>query len=104
MGTQKLISHFLSGATRAWQFYKCAPGLPIGSGPQPSMLLSDGMQRLECRGSQATRCGAENALSFFVADKQSVTDWLFGLKASDEESAHALWRRYFAKLVGLARQ
>ena len=62
------------------------------------------MLRLECRGFQAGCCGAESAYSLFVSDKRSVTDWLDGLKASDDEAAHALWRRYFAKLVGLARQ
>jgi DNA-directed RNA polymerase specialized sigma24 family protein len=39
-----------------------------------------------------------------MADKQSVTGWLAGLKASDEEAAQALWRRYFDKLVALARR
>jgi DNA-directed RNA polymerase specialized sigma24 family protein len=40
----------------------------------------------------------------FMANNQSVTGWLDGLKASDEEAARALWRRYFEKIVALARQ
>ena len=34
----------------------------------------------------------------------SVTTWLALLKAGDEAAADALWRRYFAQLVELARQ
>jgi hypothetical protein len=34
----------------------------------------------------------------------SVTTWLALLKAGDEAAADALWRRYFAQLVEVARQ
>ena len=36
-----------------------------------------------------------------MPDKQSVTGWLQGLQAGDQEAADALWRRYFEKLVHL---
>jgi RNA polymerase sigma factor (sigma-70 family) len=35
---------------------------------------------------------------------QSVTHWIAALRGGDEEAARALWQRYFAKLVHLARQ
>ena len=35
---------------------------------------------------------------------RSVTTWLALLKAGDPDAADALWRRYFAQLVELARQ
>ena len=35
-------------------------------------------------------------------DPGSVTRWIDGLKAGDPEAAHALWERYFARLVRLA--
>src|SRR5262245_52746805 len=34
----------------------------------------------------------------------SVTTWLAALKAGDPATAEALWQRYFAQLVVLARQ
>jgi hypothetical protein len=36
-------------------------------------------------------------------DVGSVTRWLGGLKAGDEAAAQQLWERYFARMVGLAR-
>lgn len=38
-----------------------------------------------------------------MADKQSVTGWLQALQDGDEGAADSLWRRYFEKLVHLAR-
>lgn len=35
---------------------------------------------------------------------QSVTWWIQNLKQGDEDSANALWQRYFQRLAGLARQ
>jgi DNA-directed RNA polymerase specialized sigma24 family protein len=34
----------------------------------------------------------------------SVTDWIAGLKAGDEDAAQKLWENYFRRLVGLARR
>src|SRR6266403_1755718 len=34
----------------------------------------------------------------------SVTQWIDRLKAGDPDAAQKLWERYFARLVGLARQ
>ena len=34
----------------------------------------------------------------------SVTGWIDRLKAGDHAAAQPLWERYFARLVGLARQ
>jgi DNA-directed RNA polymerase specialized sigma24 family protein len=68
------------------------------------MTLSDGKNGVSCCGSQATRNGAGSVLFSFMSEKQSVTGWIDGLKASDEEAARALWRRYFEKLVALARR
>jgi hypothetical protein len=39
-----------------------------------------------------------------MPDQQSVTAWLQALQAGDSGAADALWRRYFEKLVRLARQ
>ena len=39
-----------------------------------------------------------------MPDNASVTSWIAGLKQGDEDSAHALWQRYFEKLVRLARE
>jgi DNA-directed RNA polymerase specialized sigma24 family protein len=39
-----------------------------------------------------------------MADSQSVTWWIKGLKAGDEQAAHELWRRYFQRMAALARQ
>lgn len=36
--------------------------------------------------------------------KGSVTRWIEGVKEGDPAAAQALWDRYFAKLVRLARQ
>ena len=37
-------------------------------------------------------------------DVGSVTCWIGGLKAGDEAAAQQLWERYFARMVGLARE
>jgi ECF sigma factor len=37
-------------------------------------------------------------------DEGSVTRWIGGLKAGDEAAAQQLWERYFARMVGLARE
>ena len=34
----------------------------------------------------------------------SITRWIGGLKAGDEAAAQQLWERYFARMVGLARE
>ena len=39
-----------------------------------------------------------------MPDNLSVTSWIAGLKQGDEDAARALWHRYFAQLVKLARQ
>jgi DNA-directed RNA polymerase specialized sigma24 family protein len=39
-----------------------------------------------------------------MPDDESVTDWLNQLQAGDSAAAQPLWERYFARLVGLARQ
>ena len=39
-----------------------------------------------------------------MPDNASVTSWIAGLKQGDEDSAHALWQRYFEKLVRLTRE
>lgn len=39
-----------------------------------------------------------------MTDNNSVTWWIDALKEGDEDAAHALWHRYFQRLVGLARQ
>jgi DNA-directed RNA polymerase specialized sigma24 family protein len=39
-----------------------------------------------------------------MTPSSSVTTWLAALKAGDPAAAEALWRRYFARLVELARQ
>jgi DNA-directed RNA polymerase specialized sigma24 family protein len=36
-------------------------------------------------------------------DEGSITRWIGGLKAGDEAAAQQLWERYFARIVGLAR-
>ena len=36
-------------------------------------------------------------------DEGSITRWIGGLKAGDEAAAQQLWERYFARMVGLAR-
>src|SRR5436305_7825765 len=38
------------------------------------------------------------------AGEGSVTRWIGGLKAGDQEAARLLWRRYFEGLVRLARR
>ena len=37
-------------------------------------------------------------------DQGSVTDWLGGLRAGDQEAAQRLWERYFQQLVNFARR
>ncbi len=37
-------------------------------------------------------------------DEGSITRWIGGLKAGDEAAAQQLWERYFARMVGLARE
>jgi DNA-directed RNA polymerase specialized sigma24 family protein len=37
-------------------------------------------------------------------DEGSVTRWIGGLKAGDEAAAQQHWERYFARMVGLARE
>jgi hypothetical protein len=37
-------------------------------------------------------------------DVGSVTRWIGGLKTRDEAAAQQLWERYFARMVGLARE
>ena len=37
-----------------------------------------------------------------MSEDRSVSQWIAGLKAGDEEAAQQLWERYFDKLVGLA--
>ena len=39
-----------------------------------------------------------------MSNNQSVTWWIQGLKAGDEEAARELWQRYFQRMAGLARQ
>ena len=39
-----------------------------------------------------------------MPDNLSVTSWIVGLKQGDEDASRALWHRYFAQLVRLARQ
>jgi DNA-directed RNA polymerase specialized sigma24 family protein len=39
-----------------------------------------------------------------VSTDQSVTFWIGQLKDGDAEAAQQLWQRYYARLVGLARQ
>jgi hypothetical protein len=39
-----------------------------------------------------------------MSENQSVTWWLENLKEGDEAAAQFLWRRYFQRLAGLARQ
>lgn len=39
-----------------------------------------------------------------MSEDQSVTWWLENLKGGDDAAAHSLWRRYFQRLAGLARQ
>ena len=36
-------------------------------------------------------------------DEGSITLWIGGLKAGDQDAAQPLWERYFQRLVGLAR-
>jgi len=36
--------------------------------------------------------------------EHSVSQWIEGLKAGDEQAAEALWRRYYERMVGLARR
>jgi len=36
--------------------------------------------------------------------QMSVTQWIAGLKEGKAESADRLWKRYFERLVGLARR
>ena len=38
-----------------------------------------------------------------IGDEDSVTHWIAALKAGDEAAAQALWHRYFARMVELAR-
>jgi DNA-directed RNA polymerase specialized sigma24 family protein len=38
-----------------------------------------------------------------VPDDASVSQWLEGLRAGDDDDIRRLWERYFQKLVGLAR-
>ena len=46
-----------------------------------------------------TRCRAEG---FTMANGDSVTHWLDGLKAGDDDEIQRLWDRYFQRLVRLA--
>lgn len=39
-----------------------------------------------------------------MSSEQSVTHWIRQLEAGDEEAARLLWRRYFDKLVAVARK
>lgn len=39
-----------------------------------------------------------------MSENQSVTLWIQGIKAGDDDDAAALWQRYFERLAGLARQ
>jgi len=38
-----------------------------------------------------------------AGDERSITRWISGLRAGDEAAAQQLWERYFARMVGLAR-
>lgn len=39
-----------------------------------------------------------------MSSDRSVTRWLEGVKAGDEEAARQLWQRYYMRLVALARR
>jgi hypothetical protein len=56
--------------------------------------LSAAMNRVTWSGSRAILTAVLSAHAPFMADNQSVTGWLDGLKASDEEAARALWRNF----------
>jgi len=68
------------------------------------MLLAQPTQRVKWRPTGGFQLDAVDIAAQTMPDKQSVTGWLQGLRAGDDQASEALWRRYFERLVQLARQ
>src|SRR5262249_15171312 len=62
--------------------------------PHEGMTMDDG---------EATRDHDTEARPMSPDEAGSVTQWIPSLKAGDDDAARALWDRYFAELVRLAR-
>lgn len=78
-------------------------GVPICRLPNP-LRLNDRSGVLGC----AVNCASANRAvvrpTQSMANSQSVTQWIQGLKGGDEQAANELWQRYFQRMAALARQ